>query len=73
MHLKDYNIKDRVSEAVLREGLLVKNDHGSYSPKKKSNQGVYGLLTTPAVQSIYKSRTASSNRNLDEILNSRVI
>jgi len=68
------NIKDRVSEAVLREGLLVKNDHGSYSPKKKkSSQDIYDLLTTPAVQSIYKSRTASSNRNLDEILNSRVV
>jgi len=34
---------------VLREGLLVKNVHGSYSPKKKSNQYVYDLLTTPAV------------------------
>ncbi|WQJ53863.1 MAG: transposase [Wendovervirus sonii] len=59
------NIKDRVSEAVLREGLLTENEHGSFKPKKKSVQDIYDFLSSPAVQSIYSERQ-SSNVNFEE-------
>ncbi|WQJ53878.1 MAG: transposase [Wendovervirus sonii] len=55
------NIKDRVSEAVLREGLLTLNEHGSFKPKKKSIQDIYDFLSSPAVQSIYSERQSSND------------
>ncbi|WQJ53521.1 MAG: transposase [Wendovervirus sonii] len=62
------NIKDRVSEAVLREGLLTENEHGSFKPKKKSVQDIYDFLSSPAVQSIYSERQSSNDNFEKEII-----